>query len=197
MSKVGEDLYSDLIPDEAQGLIESPVEVIKHGDVAYLCDYIYPFLQIARPNHSLDNLELNIINTPNGWKIMDYGEVLSVAALHDKSEVVGHGTIVQQQFDTAFTMMELAKQKGWRSEQYQGEKDEDGGSGVGELKPTEVQILDGTPMMRRFAWFAAEVLGMHLVEGFLPTDEDRKWLDKLYSSYVAEGKAAVKMQQKQ
>ncbi len=180
------EVYDDLLPDAVLEFSPSFDEAVKHSDIAYICDYIYPYLQIANPQHGLAAAKISIIEAKNDWKIVDYGEILSAAAPHDKTSSLGYGTIVKQQFDVAFEMMELVKQRHWGKI-----GDEGGEGGKGELKPETAQILGGTPMMERFAWFAAKVLGINL-DGFTPTAEDQKWLEKLYDKYVAQEKAAGK-----
>lgn len=177
--------YDSLLPEAAQEFGNSVSGEIEHSNILYICDHVYPFLQLAKPEHNLGDLQPNVVVAKNGWKIIDYGDVLSVAALHDKDNDVGNGTIVKQQFDVAFELMNLVKQRHWRKT-----GDEEGGEG--ELKPDTAQILGGTPMMQRFAWFAAQVLGIKL-EGFVPTAEDQKWLETLYNKYVAQGKAGKTM----
>ena len=173
--------YSDAVPVEALPFGQN-FDEIRPGDINYLCDYVYPYVQIASPAHSLSNVKPNIIEAKNGWKIIDYGDVLNVSALHGKESYAGSGTIVKQQFDVAFEIVELAKQRHW------GSGGDGGTDGEGQLRPTVVQILGGTPMMKRFSWFAAETLGIKL-EGFKPTPEEHKWLDSLFHRHVvAEGK---------
>lgn len=180
------EVYDDLLPDAALEFNPSFDEAVKHSDIAYICDYIYPYLQIASPEHELAATKINIIAAENDWKIVDHGEILSAAAPHDKTSSIGHGTIVKQQFDIAFEMMTLAKQRHWGKTGDEGS----GEGGEGELKPETVQILGGTPMMERFAWFAAKVLGINL-DGFTPTAEDQKWLEKLYDKYVMKERTAA------
>ena len=177
------EIYDDLLPDAALEFNPSSIGEIKHNDIIYICDHVYPFLQVASLEHNLTNAEIDVIEAKNGWKMIDYGEVLCASAPHDKNNSMGGGTIVQQQFDVAFEMMELVKQRHW------GKAADEVGSegGEGELKPVSAQILGGTPMMQRFAWFAAKALGINL-DGFAPTEEDQKWLETLYDRYVAQGK---------
>ena len=184
MSEIaGNTIYDDLIPEVVLEFNPATVGEIRHGDIIYLCDQVYPYLQIASPGHELAATKINIIAAGNDWKIVDHGEILSAAAPHDKVGSMGHGTIVKQQFDVAFEMMTLAQKRHW------GQAGDEGGTG--ELKPETVQILGGTPMMERFAWFAAKVLGINL-DGFTPTAEDQKWMEKLYDKYVAQEKTAGK-----
>jgi len=185
MNESSGDIYHDLVPESALEFATAATGEVKSSDVAYLCDYVYPFLQIASSDYILADLTPQVITAPNGWRILDYGEILSVAVPHEQN-IAGHGTIVQQQFDIAFAVIEIAKQKGWGNET--GDE-----GGEGELKPVAAQILGGTPMMRRFAGFAAKILGIKL-DGFEPTAEDLKWMEKLYERYMIREKLEVRAQ---
>jgi hypothetical protein len=190
MSEANQTDYTKMLSPEVFELAHH-FDEIRPGDVRYLCDFVYPSLQLGSPKHDLSKAQLSIIEAKNGWKIMDYGDVLSASALHDKEASSGSGTIIKQQFDVAFAMMELVKKRNW----HDGDGGNDG-SGEGELKPSEAEILGGTPMMCRFAWLAAEILKIKL-NGFTPTAEDQKWLEALYSRHLISESAAAEMTMKQ
>lgn len=155
--------------------LELPVQLwspITHEDVEYVCNYFYPFLRLANVSGNAGGSSLNpsFILLPNNWVVYDYINSLCTAVPHfyrkdihgvsqEKQEKItetgdetgGEGTIVKQQFDAAFEIMNIAKERGW----------------------TAVQIIDGTQLIKFYAWIAAQELGISL-EGFMPTDAERK-----------------------
>lgn len=158
----------DLAPDQNIG----PWRPVGEEDIDYFCNFVYPYLHIMNSQATFETefeLKFNILK--NKWVIYDYGEVMSSSLPHSyfgiknkdkvkKDEIEsgeggdsggGFGTIVAQQFDTAFEMMKEAQTKGWAA----------------------VEIINGTKLMQYFAWIAAQELNL-AVKGFSPTEQQKK-----------------------
>lgn len=78
----------------------------------------------------------------------------------------GDGTIVGQQFETAFAMIQEAKLRGWAG----------------------AEIIAGNSLMQFYAWFAAQKIGLS-VKGFTPTEAQQKSY-KIMSKNVNESRLA-------
>lgn len=137
---------------------------VRHQDLLYLLNK-YPFLQIVNTEPDLStSSKVNLVTTPNGWVIHDYGDAMSSSPGRSlfgpgSPEVEeeggeggeGGGTIVKQLFDTAQAMVLLAIEKKWAG----------------------VQIVDGTALMKWAAWMAAED-NQFPVQGYQPSEQDRQ-----------------------
>jgi hypothetical protein len=66
------------------------------------------------------------------------------------------GSIIKQQADVAYLLVELAKKKGW----------------------TGVEMVAGTKLMQKYAWIAAQLQNVKL-NNYSPTAEDRRSLDRV------------------
>lgn len=135
-------------------------QTVTDEDVLYLLQR-YPYLQLLNTQADFSNiLPPTFINADSGWIIHDYGDAMSTSPgeklfgpgnpeLKDEEGEGGHGTVINQAFDTAQQMVLLAYEKGW--------------SGI--------QMVSGTHLMRWSAWIAAADLEMNVI-GFEPTTED-------------------------
>lgn len=125
---------------------------IRKSDVEYL-ERRYAFLQMANLKERANKLtDPQVISASSGWKIHDYGDVLSTSpGEYLFNGVLGKGTIVQQIVDTASEMVALAKQRRWPL----------------------ISIVDGEPLMQWAAWMAAQDDGVDL-EGYEPSQEGRE-----------------------
>ena len=156
-----------------------------HDDVEYLCDNVYPFLQLVNTAASFGTtVTLNLLTATTGWIIHDYGDAISTSAPHDipvkKSEDEkgdggkeggeggGSGTMSLQQIITAAEIIELIKQKGWPA----------------------VELIAGSKKMQRFLWIAAQEKNIK-VNGFSPTQEDEKCLARIKARKAAIAKITV------
>lgn len=142
-----------------------------HDDVEYLRNYEYPFLQIFNPNSpNVDIIAIPkfIIVDTSKWMIIDYGDAMASSVSYKKQKTKedegddGEGTIVQQQNDTAFAMIKEAQAKGWGA----------------------IEIIDGTEMMKFYAWIAAQEFGIS-IQNYLPSAEK----ERRYEFLRAKGEA--------
>jgi hypothetical protein len=152
------------------GIKASALEKVTHKDVDYLCNYVFPFIQIINPEVGMrsetgelieetpSEVRLSFKPLPNGWIIFDYDIAMSAAAPQppkedggEGGEGGGSGTIIKQQFDTVMAMITEARTKGWAS----------------------IAVIAGTELMKLYASIAAEILGIALV-GFEPTEAQKK-----------------------
>lgn len=144
---------------------------ITKEEIEYLRNYRYPFLQIMNTKAQFSGKvePVFVAVEKNKWVIFDYGDAMSVASPHDYEHKIakekiedkkddgesgggsGAGTIVQQQHDSVFAMIELAKQKGWAA----------------------IEVIDGTNLMQFYAWIAAQESEIELF-GFIPKEEERR-----------------------
>ncbi len=128
-----------------------------------------PFLQILDTDPKPPHDQVNIITAESSnWKIQDHGDAMSSSPgkfifgggyfqIHDDDEdeggsgIVnpGQGTIVNQAFNTAKEMAQLAKQNNWAG----------------------IHIVDGHPVMIRGAIFTAMQLGLGF-SGYELTERD-------------------------
>jgi len=142
---------------------------ISEADFYYLLGK-YPYLEICDPAAPviITGRKAHISKSSAGWSIHDYGNVIRTSfceALDNKrppplwseqdetgeggaGSFTGRGTIVQQMFNTAFDLINMARQR-WGS----------------------VQIVAGFYSMQRAAWIAA-MMSDSTLEGFDPTPED-------------------------
>lgn len=131
----------------------------------------HPYLQLLNLDPTFEDFEeVNIIKSPAGWAIQDFGDALSASQgellfndfgpmtlfaeqpedidesgdIGGSDLVPGAGTVVKQGFDTAVAMVDLIKQR-W----------------------TGVHIVSGSDLMKWAAWVAASDLGMD-VYGYEP-----------------------------
>jgi len=104
-------------------------------DVQYVCNNMYPFIQLANADitdNDLKNLKFTkIFDKNSGWTIFDYGPLMSTAAPHYQGKKTaddekggeggegtasgGFGTIIAQQFNVAEMLVSLVAEKGWAS----------------------------------------------------------------------------------
>jgi|WetSurMetagenome_2_1015567.scaffolds.fasta_scaffold222350_1 hypothetical protein len=119
-----------------------------YGDAISSCapnEEIYKLLE-AKPNAANSKELLSSVNETNetdGEDGTDGGDGGDFA-----------GGIIKQQADTAFLMLELAKQKGWAA----------------------AELVAGTKNMQRYAWIAAKLLNYKL-SNYKPAEEDFKCLE--------------------
>jgi len=146
---------------------QAPLVTFTHEDIEYLCNYRYPFLQIANSETSFPKeYSLQFLLLPNKWVIYDYGNALSTAVSHfyranpnqnDDEDASGgeggFGTIIMQQFSAAYAMIREAIAKGWPA----------------------IEILNGTKLMQSYAWIATQELGIDLVDYFPNSDDYRRY----------------------
>lgn len=157
----------ELTPEQNIG----PWRPVDEEDVDYFCNFVYPYLHIMNSEATFEtefDLKFNILK--NNWVIYDYGEVMSSSLPHtyyglkkkgkkaenedeggESGEGGGFGTIVAQQFDTAYEMIKEAQTKGWAA----------------------VEVINGTKLMQYFAWIASQELSISL-KGFTPTEQQEK-----------------------
>lgn len=149
-----------------------PWRPVGEQDIDYFCNFVYPYLHIMNSEAAFaTEFELKFNVLKNKWVIYDYGEVMSSSLPHtyygikgkekniqsEKEDGEGEGgeggfgTIVAQQFDTAYEMIKEAQVKGWAA----------------------VEIINGTKLMQYFAWIAAKENNIQIV-GFSPSDEQIK-----------------------
>lgn len=156
-------LFDSIWGDHEKQVQQVMARAVTHEDVEYVCNHVYPYLQIINTGTAYsEDYSLQFILLPNHWVIYDYGDALSTAVSHfyRKSENEeggedgeggegGVGTIIKQQFDTIFIMIQEAKTKGW----------------------TAIEIIGGTELMKSYAWICAQELGIN-IEGYTPTADD-------------------------
>jgi hypothetical protein len=142
-----------------------------HDDVEYLRNYEYPFLQIFNPNSSSVEVAVTpkfITADTSKWMIIDYGYAMASSFSYRKQKAKedeggeGGGTIIQQQNDTALAMIKEAQAKGWGA----------------------VEVIDGTELMKFYAWIAAQELGI-TIQNYLPSAEK----ERRYEFLRAKGEA--------
>jgi hypothetical protein len=145
---------------------EGPFITFTHDDIEYICNYRYPYLQLANSEaHLTKDRTLQFLLLPNHWVIYDYGDMLCTAVSHfyrEKTEeeggegqggseggAGGFGTLVFQQFQAVLAMIREAIAKGW------------GG----------IEIIAGTKLMQSFAWVAGQELGIEIMD-YSPNSDD-------------------------
>ena len=136
---------------------------IGKNDVKYICDHVFPFVQILNGEVNVGNISaVKFVTTNYAWDVHDYGEALSVAAPHGPEYAEssldegggedGEGSgIIGQQIDAAEKMAALISEKGWSS----------------------AELIAGTEMMKRFLWIAAKRYGFKL-NGYNASEVDEK-----------------------
>lgn len=166
--------------------IKLPIDIdltrpISHDDVEYVCNYSYPYLQIINVEATLSSDVAPKFNAlPNGWVVYDYDQALCTSysckqyfkyhRIEDMEESddgeggEGGGTIVKQQFDTAYEMLKEAQTKGWAA----------------------VEIIAGNKLMQFYAWVAAQELGISLY-GFVPTSEQYRQYQRINRERIEKG----------
>jgi hypothetical protein len=125
---------------------------VRHTDVDYICDNYYPFLQLVNSNAIFtEDTSIKFIPSAAGWTIHDYGEAISASAPHTPKTKVYHSSSVMGQTTTAFEIANLISTKNWEA----------------------AELIDGTPMMRRFMWLASKQYGFAL-KGYTPNTSDEE-----------------------
>lgn len=128
---------------------------VSEADIEYVCNYKYPFLQLINANAVFyEELPLKFVTASTGWVIHDYGEAISIAVPHDSVQA-GASNIVNQ----AKTVEEVAKlivEKEW----------------------SEVELVEGTTMLKRLIWMEAKKFNFTLL-GYTPSASDEKCYERL------------------
>lgn len=162
---------------------------VSHDDLVYLSNHIYPFIQLVNTNPTYSG-EMNVkfITASTGWVIHDYGDAISTSIPHDLKKATktgnakddegkggeggeggGAGTAsVGQQVRTSEEIAALVKEKGWPA----------------------VEFIAGTQAMQRYLWAAAEEKNIK-VEGFKPSETDKKYAERVRKMKQAKAKAAA------
>jgi hypothetical protein len=136
-----------------------------HEEIEYLRDHEYPFLQIFNPSSpgvGVDVTPKFIIVDTSKWMIIDYGYAMASSSSYRKQKAKedaegdaesgdGGGTIIQQQNDTALAMIKEAQTRGWQA----------------------IEIIDGTELMKFYAWIAAQELGI-TIQNYHPNAEKER-----------------------
>src|SRR3972149_7571634 len=152
-----------------------------HANVEYLCNNLYPFLQLVNVNAVFtEETMVNFILASTGWIIHDYGEAISASALHGKKpkkkdEASGDGEGgddgasggsggIGDQIITASEIAHLIAEKGWSA----------------------VELIAGTKMMQRFIWVESKKYGFAL-SGYTPDANDEKCYDRLVKNAKVKG----------
>jgi hypothetical protein len=152
---------------------------IRHQDLLYLLNRRYPFLQMVNTDPDFfGEYETKLVTAPNRWVIHDYGDAMSSSPgkylfgpgspevdEEDEGGNKGSGTMIQQAFDTAQTMIALAIEKQWPG----------------------VQIVAGTPIMQWSAWMAAQD-HQFPIEGYEPSEQDQLKRKRVQSVLTQYGK---------
>lgn len=130
---------------------DTALDSISDEDIEYICNYIYPFLQIINTNSMFgEEQTVNCIIASTGWVIHDYGEAISVSAPHTMEGRERWSSIVEQA-KTVEEIANLIAKKGWNS----------------------VELNAGTPIMRRFIWMESKKINFTL-NGYAPSEEDER-----------------------
>ena len=140
-------------------------------EVEYLKNQM-PFLQLINIEFDEDNMhEPRLIKARSGWIIHDYQEALSSspgeklwsttrkaldAEEQDQGGDEGGGTIINQAYETAIQMIEIAQELGWLG----------------------ISIVDGHRVMQMAAWIAATEANI-AKHGFEPTAEEEKKIKRI------------------
>lgn len=170
-----EDDELDSVDDMMDRLDEAGIDVDKTflwdvhpTDILYLFNQ-FPFLQIVDTRIEVaPPPEPEFITADrSGWTIYDYGNAMSSSrglmlwgggdfaipedAGAPEGRVInpGHGTVVNQAYETAIEMIRIADERGWEG----------------------LLIVDGHPLMQWAAWVEAYDRGF-IIEGYEPTDYD-------------------------
>ena len=146
-----------------------------HANVEYLCNNLYPFLQLVNVNAVFtEETMVNFIPASTGWIIHDYGEAISTSAVHGvkpkkKDEASGDGEGggsggIGDQIITVAEIAHLIAEKGWSA----------------------VELIAGTKMMQRFIWVESKKYGFGL-SGYAPDANDEKCYDRLVKNAKVNG----------
>jgi hypothetical protein len=134
-------------------------------DIAYICNYIYPFIQLVNSAGNFEGGVVHFYQSRAGWTIHDYGDAISTSAPHildakaaeeggDEGGKSGSGTN-----DQAITIEDIARliiDKGWAS----------------------VEIVAGSELMQKLLWVESKRYGFNL-NGYDPSDNDKRCYDRL------------------
>lgn len=132
------------------------LDSVSDEDIGYICNYIYPFLQIINTNSTFGEEQMvNCVIASTGWVIHDYGEAMSVSAPHALKARVRWSNIVEQA-KTIEEVANLIADKGWIS----------------------VELIAGTRLMQRFIWMESQKICFTL-NGYIPTEGDAKCYARL------------------
>ncbi|MBU0744915.1 MAG: hypothetical protein KKE11_06070 [Gammaproteobacteria bacterium] len=148
---------------------------VKNSDVEYLCNYLYPFLQLVNSSAIFtDETPIKFITSAAGWIIHDYGEAVSVSAPHDINANQGqdeesglsykNGGGVMGQIATSYELANLIATKGWN----------------------DAELIAGTPLMKRFIWIDSKRYGFEL-HGYTPEAGDERCFERLHKQAQENG----------
>ena len=138
--------------DQSQDIVSTINAKISHAEVDYLCNYIYPFLQLVNPNAVFsDEIEIDFINTSNGWIIHNYGEAISCSIPHELEDGTTPKvmTLADQRI-VASEIADIVAKKGWEGS----------------------ELIEGTRIMKSLFWIESKRYDLDF-SGYTPTDEEK------------------------
>jgi len=170
-----------------------PFREITEQDIEYLKN-IYPYVRIMNPNAiNISTKNLKKTEATTGWQIFDYGNFIAISP---------GKKLYQSQGNQEFIKSILMKTRPNKTEENSSDDDGDGGTiflpeagtilqqtidtiaeiiqqGIDKKWPY-FKIYDGTEKMKKLTWKKNKKQGW-LVEGYNPTEQDEKLLEKLRS----------------
>ena len=128
------------------------IQTFTEADVDYLCNQVYPFIQMINAKMSFDNeFTLNLIES--NWTIHDFGDAISTSAKSPQQASVG------QQIVIAKDLIKRLMAKNWST----------------------VEIIAGTPVLQRFVWIESKRAQFE-IRGYTPTERDEEVYKRLFEN---------------
>ncbi|MEI8054652.1 MAG: hypothetical protein WCH10_01460 [bacterium] len=131
-------------------------DTVSEADVKYCCNSFYPFIQLVNADAVFgEEQPLTFVKASTGWMLHDYGEAISASSPYSAEQQKTANSVLDQ----AKTVEEIGKliaAKNWVS----------------------VEVIAGSPMMKRFVWIEAKRSKFDLI-GYEPNASDEKCYDRL------------------
>lgn len=144
--------------DETLGKVQV-APAVSEADIDYLCNHIYPFIQMINGKMSFEK-EFTLTLRRLNWVINDFEEAISASApSRDRANIVSQAEIAKE-------IIKLVMSKNWPS----------------------IEIIAGTPTLQRMIWIEAGRAKLE-VTGYAPTSKDEEVYKRLFEYFKAKGEA--------